>query len=179
MVGPRIRYPIQNLIRSWTKYLTLFVGFEQISYTLPSVTSAFAQFFWSWKDSFDHSPCANFAFRVPRLFSGFCHSRNWAHEKYRIVFFQGSHKVKRWLMTSSSHILTNPESTNVWISLSRNLIFSSFRGLSFSVIIDSYIYSKWNLVGYSGGSHGLENVVKRWGRQIEPIFFSVYFDISL
>ena len=40
------------------------------------------------------------------------------------------------------------------------------------------IHSKWDLVGYSGGSPGLENAVKRWGRPIGPIFFSVYFDAS-
>ena len=32
-------------------------------------------------------------------------------------------------------------------------------------------HSKWALVGYSGGSPGLENAVKRWGRPIGPIFF--------
>ena len=39
-------------------------------------------------------------------------------------------------------------------------------------------HSKWDLVGYNGGSHGLENAVKRWGRLIGPICFSVYFDAS-
>ena len=32
-------------------------------------------------------------------------------------------------------------------------------------------HSKWDLVGYSGGSPGLENAVKRWGRLIGLIFF--------
>ena len=39
-------------------------------------------------------------------------------------------------------------------------------------------HSKWDLVGYSGCSPGLENAVKRWGRPIWPICFSVYFDAS-
>ena len=39
-------------------------------------------------------------------------------------------------------------------------------------------HSKWALVGYSGGSPGLENAVKRWGGPIGPIYFSVYFDAS-
>ena len=39
-------------------------------------------------------------------------------------------------------------------------------------------HSKWDLVGYSGGSPGLENAVKRWGWPIDPISFSVYFDAS-
>ena len=41
-----------------------------------------------------------------------------------------------------------------------------------------YRHSKWDLVGYSGGSPGLENAVNRWGRPIGPICFSVYFDAS-
>ena len=41
-----------------------------------------------------------------------------------------------------------------------------------------YVHSKWDLVGYSGGSPGLENAVKRWGRPIGPICISVYFDTS-
>ena len=40
-------------------------------------------------------------------------------------------------------------------------------------------HSKWDLVGYSGGSPGLENAVKRWGRPIGPIRFFVCFDASL
>ena len=40
------------------------------------------------------------------------------------------------------------------------------------------LHSKWDLVGYSGGSSGLENAVKRWGLPIGPIFFSVYLDAS-
>ena len=40
-------------------------------------------------------------------------------------------------------------------------------------------HSKWDLVGYSGGSSGLENAVKRWGRPIGPICSSVYFDARL
>ena len=32
-------------------------------------------------------------------------------------------------------------------------------------------HSKWDLVGYSGCSPGLENAVKRWGRPIGPICF--------
>ncbi|MCP3853072.1 MAG: hypothetical protein GY694_23010 [Gammaproteobacteria bacterium] len=40
------------------------------------------------------------------------------------------------------------------------------------------VHSKWDLVGYSGGSPGLENAVKRWGWPIGPICFSVYFDAS-
>ena len=36
-------------------------------------------------------------------------------------------------------------------------------------------HSKWDLVGYSGGSPGLDNAVNRWGRPIGPICFSVYF----
>ena len=39
-------------------------------------------------------------------------------------------------------------------------------------------HSKWDLVGYSGGSPGLENAVKSWGRPIRPICISVYFDTS-
>ena len=41
-----------------------------------------------------------------------------------------------------------------------------------------YSHSKWDLVGYSGGSPGLENAVKRMGWPIGPICFSVYFDAS-
>ena len=40
-------------------------------------------------------------------------------------------------------------------------------------------HSKWDLVGYSWGSPGLENAVKRWGRPIGPICLSVHFDASL
>ena len=40
------------------------------------------------------------------------------------------------------------------------------------------VHSKWDLVGYSGGSPGLENAAKRWGRPIVPICFPVYFDAS-
>ena len=40
------------------------------------------------------------------------------------------------------------------------------------------IVLKWDLVGYSGGSLGLENAVKRWGQPIGPICFSNYFDAS-
>jgi hypothetical protein len=40
------------------------------------------------------------------------------------------------------------------------------------------VHRKWDLVGYSGSSSGLENAVKRWGRPIGPISFSVYFDAS-
>jgi hypothetical protein len=32
-----------------------------------------------------------------------------------------------------------------------------------------FTHSKWDLVGYSGGSSGLENAVKRWGRTIGTI----------
>ena len=39
-------------------------------------------------------------------------------------------------------------------------------------------HSKWDLVGYSGGSPGLEKAVKRWGRPIGPFVFSVYLDVS-
>ena len=40
-------------------------------------------------------------------------------------------------------------------------------------ISDILHHSKWDLVGYSGGSPGLENAVKRWGWPIGPIIFSV------
>ena len=43
---------------------------------------------------------------------------------------------------------------------------------------NGYDNSKWDLVGYSS-SPGFENAVKRWGRPIGPIWFSVYFDASL
>ena len=43
---------------------------------------------------------------------------------------------------------------------------------------DDADHSKWDLVGYSGGSPGLENAVKRWSQPIGPICFSVYFDAS-
>ena len=39
-------------------------------------------------------------------------------------------------------------------------------------------YRIGTLVGYSGGSPRSENAVKRWGQQIKPICFSVYFDAS-
>ena len=42
----------------------------------------------------------------------------------------------------------------------------------------SPLHSKWALVGYSGGSPGLENAVKRWNRPIGLICFSVYFHAS-
>ena len=35
-------------------------------------------------------------------------------------------------------------------------------------------HNKWDLVGDSGGSPGLENAVKRWNGPIGPICFSVY-----
>ena len=38
--------------------------------------------------------------------------------------------------------------------------------------------SKWDLVGYSGGSPGLENAVKRWGWPIGPICYSAFFNAS-
>ena len=34
-----------------------------------------------------------------------------------------------------------------------------------------YVHSKWDLVGYSGGSPGLENAVKSWGRRLGPFVF--------
>ena len=40
------------------------------------------------------------------------------------------------------------------------------------------IVLKWDLVGYSGGSPGLENAVKRWGQPIGLICFSVYCNAS-
>ena len=41
-----------------------------------------------------------------------------------------------------------------------------------------FYHSKWDLVGDSGGSLGLENAVKRWNRPNGPICFSVYFNAS-
>ena len=45
-----------------------------------------------------------------------------------------------------------------------------------SHLIHEQYYSKWDLVGDSGGSPGLENAVKRWNGPNELICFSVYFD---
>ena len=58
-----------------------------------------------------------------------------------------------------------------------NMKFLTFP-FDFIIEIESLNHSKWDIVGYSGGSTGLENAVKRWGRPIGPICVSVYFDAS-
>ena len=68
-----------------------------------------------------------------------------------------------------------------WLKIDSKLTKKSGIGL-YSPEFPKYyflqIHSKWDLVGYSGDSPGLENAVKSWGRPIRPICISVYFDTS-